>query len=371
MATVMAGSSRGSVGGYSNYLKQEEKTEITLIETKECTPEFARDFETTKNLYNKTKGVQFHEIVQSFSPGEVTPEQAHEIGKRMLESEKLKDFQAVVITHIDRDHIHNHIVINSVSHVTGEKYHQTPQELKQIKELSNELCKARNLSYLNLENRGERYINNKEKMILKTGEISKKQELREWIKEANIKTQSLEDMKDYLKKNYDVDTKIQNKNIKFKHPKLEKFMNGKRLGADYEKWELERGIFKSEIEKAERGNTIEYPRTREQSEYISRNDNEINRTNIISKNEYIGGGADESGKYTTQADTQQLYAKLSEIRGINKEFDIDEQRRIKERDTKLKADLERTKSRDRPKAEELEKCERRTIPKSKGYDIDR
>lgn len=323
MATVMAGSSKGSVGGYAGYLMQEEKTEITLIEVKDCTVDFARDFDTTKNLYDKTDGVQFHEIVQSFAPGETSPEQAHEIGKEMLKNPKLEDFQAVVITHQDREHIHNHIVINSVSHVDGRKYQQNPKELKQIKELSNELCKERNLSYLKLENRGERYINNKEKMILKKGEISKKQELREWIKEANVKTQSLEGMKDYLKKTYDVDTKIQNKNIKFKHPEFEKFMNGKRLGANYEKGELENGIFKRQIEKETGRNTIEYPRkdgtTREPN--ISRNSNEINRTNIISKNEYIGSRIDESREYTTKANLEQLQDKLREIQRIDKGMD--------------------------------------------------
>jgi len=59
----MTSSSKGSVAGYGNYLLREEKTEITLIETKSCTTDFVRDFAITKNLNGKTDGVQFHEIV--------------------------------------------------------------------------------------------------------------------------------------------------------------------------------------------------------------------------------------------------------------------------------------------------------------------
>ena len=99
----MAGSSKGSVAGYSNYLTQEEKTDISLIETKDCTIDFARDFEITKNIQNKTDDVQLHEIIQSFSPGEVSSEQAHEIGKEMLKNPKFENFQVALVTHTSSD----------------------------------------------------------------------------------------------------------------------------------------------------------------------------------------------------------------------------------------------------------------------------
>ncbi|MBR2353422.1 MAG: relaxase/mobilization nuclease domain-containing protein, partial [Clostridia bacterium] len=84
-------------------------------------------------------------IVQAFSPDDdVTPEMAHEIGLRF--AEYFGGYQALVATHRNTDHIHNHIILNSVNMETGKKFHQSAAELIKVKEFSNALCREYSLS---------------------------------------------------------------------------------------------------------------------------------------------------------------------------------------------------------------------------------
>ena len=100
---------------------------------------------TVKNMYKKLTGREKIHFVQSFSPTDkLTYEQAHEIGRKM--AEYFKGFQVVVATHKDRNHIHNHILINTVNFETGLKFHQSKQDLQKIKEFSNTLCKEYGLT---------------------------------------------------------------------------------------------------------------------------------------------------------------------------------------------------------------------------------
>jgi type IV secretory pathway VirD2 relaxase len=79
-------------------------------------------FSTTRNLWGKNDDVQAHHVIQSFKPGETTSLQANKIGQKL--AEKLApDHEAVVYTHNDKHHIHNHIIINSVNIENGKKLH--------------------------------------------------------------------------------------------------------------------------------------------------------------------------------------------------------------------------------------------------------
>lgn len=129
-----------------NYICKEEKTDKKLISGKDCIPEIAyEEMMTVKKLYNKLTGREKIHFVQSFSPTDkLTYEQAHEIGIRM--AEYFKGFQVVVATHKDREHIHNHIVLNTVNFETGLKFHQSKQDLQKIKEFSNQICKEYGLT---------------------------------------------------------------------------------------------------------------------------------------------------------------------------------------------------------------------------------
>lgn len=129
-----------------NYICKEEKTDKKLISGKDCIPEMAyEEMMTVKKMYKKLTGREKIHFVQSFSPNDkLTYEQAHEIGVKM--AEYFKGFQVVVATHIDREHIHNHIVLNTVNFETGLKFHQSKQDLLKIKELSNKICKEYGLT---------------------------------------------------------------------------------------------------------------------------------------------------------------------------------------------------------------------------------
>ena len=122
------------------YVMNRNKTEDGILFSGiHCTPESALDeFRFVKNKFGKTDGRQYYHIVQSFSPDDkLTPETAHEIGLRF--AEYFSGYQIVVATHCDRDHLHNHLVMNSVNMENGKKFHQTADDLARVKEYSNQL----------------------------------------------------------------------------------------------------------------------------------------------------------------------------------------------------------------------------------------
>ena len=107
-----------------------------------------RQMMQTKRETHRTDGRQCYHIIQSFRPGEITPELALEIAKEFVR-EHLDGFEAVIGTHVDRHHIHSHIVFNSVNADTGEKYHSTQQSYyQQIRGISDRLCREHGLSVI-------------------------------------------------------------------------------------------------------------------------------------------------------------------------------------------------------------------------------
>ncbi len=114
-----------------------------------CNPKTAAEkMAATKKLAGKEDGRLGYHIIQSFLPGEVTPELAHKISMEYAER-WLSDFEVVIGTHLDREHIHSHIVVNSVSCITGNKFHMTDDEFyKYIFEINNEICKKYGLSVI-------------------------------------------------------------------------------------------------------------------------------------------------------------------------------------------------------------------------------
>ena len=146
MAIVKFLAAKRAVGGALAYIMNPDKTDDTLVSGINCTPESAEsEFEFVKSQYDKKDGRAYYHIIQSFSPDdEITPETAHEIGCRF--AEYFKGYQIVVSTHCDKDHIHNHLIMNSVNYQTGTKFHQTREEMLRAKEFSNRLCRAYGLS---------------------------------------------------------------------------------------------------------------------------------------------------------------------------------------------------------------------------------
>lgn len=113
----------------------------------------AEEFTITKKFYGKETGRQYKHIVQSFSENEVSPEKAHEIGLEFCKS--FQGFEVFMVTHTDKEHIHNHIILNSVSLETGLKYHESKADLEKLKEFSDSICLNNNLTVIDKKNKSE------------------------------------------------------------------------------------------------------------------------------------------------------------------------------------------------------------------------
>ncbi len=130
------------------YIQNPDKTEESVLTFCQfCNPkDAARQWAETKRHIGKTDGIQAFHIIQSFAPGEITPELAHELGKQFIR-EHLSDYEVVLGTHVDKGHIHNHLAFNSVSIVSGKKYHSTAESYyQQIRKISDRLCREHGLS---------------------------------------------------------------------------------------------------------------------------------------------------------------------------------------------------------------------------------
>ena len=240
MAVIKRIASKATPRKIVSYLTQEEKTEEKLIGGKDCDPDnVVNDFNMTQELYGKTGGVKYHHIIQSFSPEDnITPEKAHEIGKELAESQ-FKGFEVFVVTHKDKDHIHNHLVVNSVSFENGLKYNASNKSLWDIKRESNRLCERESLKTLDLEHKAEKRISSAEKRIMDRGQIPWKDELRQIIDIARERTKDLQSFREFLEKNFEIETRVTKNSISYKHPDHGKAIRGRSLGDKYNKEELE------------------------------------------------------------------------------------------------------------------------------------
>lgn len=150
-----------TLGASVDYALNPEKTEQRLFESAvNCQrPGTAYgEMIATKKRFSKTGGVLAYHFIQSFKPGEVTPEQAHAIGVEFARRCFGERFEAVIGTHLDRHHLHNHIVVNSVSFVDGIKYHSSPESyFNTIRGTSDELCREHGLSVIEPKGRGKHY----------------------------------------------------------------------------------------------------------------------------------------------------------------------------------------------------------------------
>ena len=262
MAVIKRIASKATPKKIVSYLTQEEKTEEKLIGGKDCDPDnVVNDFNMTQELYGKTGGVKYHHIIQSFSPEDnITPEKAHEIGKELAESQ-FKGFEVFVVTHKDKDHIHNHLVVNSVSFENGLKYNASNKSLWDIKRESNRLCERENLKTLDLYHKAEKRISSAEKRIMDRGQIPWKDELRQIIDIARERTKDLQSFREFLEKNFEIETRVTKNSISYKHPDHGKAIRGRSLGDKYNKEELENefnGQEKSIFRDGERGTNFGY-----------------------------------------------------------------------------------------------------------------
>ena len=135
--------SRAAMRGVMLYVMQEKKTAWEggpLVSGINCQPQSVYDdFLNTKLLYHKDGGVMFYHMVQSFPKGAaVDPRQAHEAARRL--AEYFDGCEVLVCTHVDREHIHSHCVINSVNFDTGKKLHMAKEQLQELMRRNDAIC---------------------------------------------------------------------------------------------------------------------------------------------------------------------------------------------------------------------------------------
>ena len=156
MATFTAvknrGGGRGALGGVLRYTQQEEKTlweGQRLVTGWNCTAQSAlSEMRLTKERYRKTDGRQYYHFVQSFAEtDDLTPQEAHAIALELAQRE-FPNFEVLVATHIDTDHLHSHLIVNSVSFQDGRKLHQSAADLQAHRLANDEICAAHGLEIL-------------------------------------------------------------------------------------------------------------------------------------------------------------------------------------------------------------------------------
>lgn len=140
--------SRAAMRGVMLYVMQERKTaweDGPLISGINCQPQSVYDdFLNTKLLYHKDGGVMFYHMVQSFPKGAaVDPRQAHEAARRL--AGYFEGCEVLVCTHVDREHIHSHCVINSVNFETGKKLHMAKEQLQELMRRNDMICQEMGL----------------------------------------------------------------------------------------------------------------------------------------------------------------------------------------------------------------------------------
>lgn len=222
-----------------NYILNPAKTEHGLYTGGfNCMPENAiAKMNNTKNAFNKKDKRLGYHIIQSFEPGEVTPDVAFKIGSEYAMRYLSDKYEVIFSTHIDKDHIHNHIVWNSVSCIDGKKYHSDKNEYKdQIRKISDDICKENNLSVIDV---GQNQSVNKhyaEWQAVKQGKITWRDVICVDIDTAIQNTMSWNFFLLWLKDGgYEIK---QGKYISLKCDGMERFVRLKTLGNGYTKKDI-------------------------------------------------------------------------------------------------------------------------------------
>ena len=209
-----------------------------------CDIDYAKSsFKATRELYGKTGGNEGHVIIQSFKPGEVTPEQCNQLGLALAEK-FAPNHQVAVYTHNDTDHVHNHIVINSIDLETGKKFNNNKQALRDLRDFNDDVCREHGLSVPEKDTARLRYTQT-EKAIAdpntkSTAQYSWKDEIREAI-DQSIAT-NMDEFKEHLSQ-YGIEiARVTPKSITYRHLAEDKKVRGRRLGEDYNKGGIEDGF---------------------------------------------------------------------------------------------------------------------------------
>lgn len=159
MATTKLWKFKSRLDRLIDYAINGEKTENKLyVSGINCMPDTAfYEMDNTKKQFFKTGGIECYHGYQSFAEGEVTAEQAHEIGVKLAEEIWGDRFQVIVSTHLNTDNIHNHFVLNSVSFIDGKRFCNTKNDYAIMRNTSDKLCEEYGLSVLKQEDKYNKF----------------------------------------------------------------------------------------------------------------------------------------------------------------------------------------------------------------------
>ena len=234
MAVTKIKAIRGTLSKAIAYILNPEKTEEKLlVSSYGCASETAaREFEWTRKIaeqkgMNPVRIIARH-VIQSFEIGEVTPELAHEIGKQFADEILGGKYEYVLTTHIDKDHVHNHLIFNAVDFVDYHAYKSYKRIYYDMREVSDRLCKENGLSVIPpSQNKGMGY---KEYTEAKRG-TSWKQKLKQTIDRLVITAKDYDDFLRLMQEaGYEIKT---GKYISFRAEGQERFTRSKTIGENY------------------------------------------------------------------------------------------------------------------------------------------
>ena len=251
--------SRSALHRVMQYVGRDDKTEAKkFVSGIHCTPQLAyHEFTATREMHHKQSPVWFYHYTQSFSPQEhITPELAHELAGEFA-ARAWPESEVVFATHVDREHIHTHFVVNAVCYESGKMLRQGPDTLFKLRNLSDELCRIYGLSVLKDAPKHSGGMNSREYRSAVKGESWKFQVINAvdfCMRRSRTKKEFIENMKQL---GYGVRWENGRKNITYAHPsgrkvRDEKLHNRKYLKARMEhEFRIREEIVSGRIEKAQ------------------------------------------------------------------------------------------------------------------------
>lgn len=233
-----------------DYITNEDKTdEKILVSSYLCHPITAHTaFIKTREDSNTSGSVLARHLIQSFYPGETTPEKAHEIGQVLCKKVLKNEYQYVLSTHVDKGHIHNHIIFNNVNSKTGKCYQSNKRSYHRIRFQSDTLCKENNLSVIDeyyeaykrkYKTNGKSWYENEQHKRGTSWKSKLQFDIDRLIKQSRDWDEFLSNMGS---KGYEIK---QGKHIAFKHKDKERFSRAKTIGEDYTEERIKERIVES------------------------------------------------------------------------------------------------------------------------------
>lgn len=256
MATVQLGRTQTA-----NKLLSYAEKRSDVTEGLDCQPAYAKtQMKATRELWGKPGGVQAHHVIQSFAPGEVTPELANQIGQD-LAKEIAKGHETVVYTHTDKEHIHNHLVINAVNFENGSKYQAHGKEsIQRVRDVSDRICLEYGLSVVQEKTAATRFTL-AEQALVEKGQHSWKDEVRDKVDLVKTEANDFDHFKQIMLQRHKIEVLERGKNITYVNLETGKKVRGNKLGNAYEKGTMEHEFTKRQEQEARRGNVSELGRS--------------------------------------------------------------------------------------------------------------